>query len=126
MPSFSTPATRHHQQGLGLIGWLLALTIFGLLFIFGLRLFPLYYDYFAVRDIVRDVAHEFRDVHVTQPQVWRSVEKRLNVNGIDYIEPGDLKLIRGRDGQTIQLNYEARSPYLWNIDLIAKFKIEER
>jgi len=127
MPAFSNHSpNRRHQQGLGLIGWLFALVIFGLIFIFGLKVFPLYYDYFAVRDIVREVAHNHRGAHVTQPQLWRSIEKKLNVNSIDYIKPSHLKLIRGKNGSIIHLSYEARTPYLWNIDLVTRFDIREK
>ncbi len=117
---------KFHQQGLGLVSGLISLSIAGLLFIFGLRLFPIYYDYFSVRDIIRDVAHENRGANTSRNRLWRSIEKRLNVNGIDYITPDDFKLIRGKNGNWLNLKYEARTPYLWNIDLVARFDIREK
>ena len=117
---------KFNQQGLGLISGLVTLSIAGLLFIFALRLFPIYYNYFSVRDIMRDVARENRGANVSPTRLWRSIEKRLNVNGIDYINASNFKVIRGKNVNWLNLKYEARTPYLWNIDLVARFDIREK
>lgn len=110
------------QQGLGMVGWMLSLSIFGLIFIFGLRLFPIYYDYFAVQDILKDVAREYRNQNTGQIKLWKAVKKRLNVNDINYITSDDFKALTTRDGTELILKYDAKTPYLWNIDLLVKLE----
>ena len=110
------------QQGMGLIGWMLSISILGLVFIFGLKIFPIYYDYFAIQDILTDVAREHRDKNVGQIKLWKTIKKHLNVNGIDYITSDNFNLIRGRDGKELVLKYDARTTYLWNIDLLVKLE----
>lgn len=110
------------QQGMGMVSWILSLSVLGLVFIFGLKLFPIYYDYFAVQDIIKDVAREYRGKNVGQIKLWKTIKKHLNVNDINYITPDNFKALTTKDGTELILKYDARTTYLWNIDLLVKLE----
>lgn len=116
--------TRQNQKGMSFIGVIFSLIIFAFIFMFGLRLFPLYYDYYAVQDIIEKVAKETAGSNAPPMQVWRKVQKHLEVNSIGYINAEDFNILRNKNGNELVLKYDARTPYVGNIDLIARFEIK--
>ena len=62
---------KHKQKGMTMIGWMLSLAIVGFLALFGLRLAPLYIDYFSLRDMIDDISKEASSSGMTQGQIWR-------------------------------------------------------
>jgi hypothetical protein len=114
------------QKGMTLIGWMLSLAIVGFFVIFGLRLTPLYLDYFTLRDMIDDISAEASSSDMTQGQIWRSLEKRLDMNYIDYITPEHLKLIRHGKKTDIKLDYTAQRPLFGNIGLVVDFSYEAK
>ncbi len=114
------------QKGMTMIGWMLSLAIVGFFVLFGLRLTPLYLDYFSLRDMIDDVSEEAGSGDMTQGQIWRSLEKRLDLNYIDYITQEHLKLKRHGNKTDIALKYEAKRPFFGNIYLVVEFEYEAK
>jgi hypothetical protein len=117
---------RQKQKGMTLIGWMLSLAILGFFVIFGLRLTPLYLDYFSLRDMIDEISAEASSTGMTQGQIWRTLEKRLDMNYIDYIKQEHLKLKRHGKKTDIALNYEAKRPLFGNIHLVVDFAYEAK
>jgi len=117
---------KHKQKGMTMIGWMLSLAIVGFLALFGLRLAPLYIDYFSLRDMIDDISKEASSSGMTQGQIWRSLGKRLDMNYIDYITQEHLKLKRHGKKTDIALKYEAKSPFIGNIHLVVDFSHEAK
>ncbi|HHJ20125.1 MAG TPA: DUF4845 domain-containing protein [Gammaproteobacteria bacterium] len=114
------------QQGMSLIGWLFVLAIFGFIGLFALRLAPLYFDYYTIKDVVEDVAGEVHNDNVSKIQLWKSLSKRLNVNYIDYITSDDLSVLRNKTGTHIVLEYKKMEHFLANIDLVVTFTCQSK
>lgn len=114
------------QQGMTLIGMLFMLVILGFVFLFGLRLFPIYYDYFSVKTILQDVTNEVGSTSVSPLQVWKRMDKHLEVNGIGYISSDALNVNRNNHGNEVTLNYDAYTPFVANIDLVVNFQISAK
>lgn len=112
---------RHKQKGMTMIGWMFTLAIVGFFVIFGLRLAPLYYDYFTLRNVLDEIASEASDAGMSQGQIWRTLEKRLDMNYIDYITQDHLKLKRQGKKTDITLDYKAERPLFGNIALVVDF-----
>ena len=117
---------KNKQKGMTLIGWMLSLAIIGFFVLFGLRLAPLYLDYFSLRDMINDISKEASSRNMTQGQIWRALEKRLDMNYIDYITQEHLKLKRHGKKTNIALNYEAKRPFFGNINLVVDFSYEAK
>ena len=86
------------QRGMTFWGWLVVLGIVGVAALVGIKLFPKYYDFFSVKSIVNQIAEED---YVTAPkaqQVWKSMNKYLDVNYIEYIKKEHLK-VKKRKGR---------------------------
>lgn len=114
------------QKGMTMIGWMLSLAILGFFVLFGLRLTPLYLDYFSLRDMIDEISEEASSTGMTQGQIWRALEKRLDVNYIDYITQEHLKLKRHGKKTDIALKYEAKRPFFGNIHLVVDFSHEAK
>ena len=50
-----------------------------------------------------------------------NLQKYFDVGYVDSVEGKNLKLIRNKDKNEIDMNYEVRKPFIYNIDFILKF-----
>jgi len=117
---------KQRQKGMTMIGWMFSLALVGFIALFGLRLTPLYIDYFSLRDMIDDLSQEASSSGMTQGQIWRALEKRLDMNYIDYITQENLKLKRHGKKTDIALKYEAKRPFIGNIHLVVDFSHEAK
>ncbi len=110
------------QSGHGVLGNLFWLLVMGFFLLLGIRLFPVYYDYFAIKASMNDVAKS-SDLHGKgRRQIWDRLYKHLTVNDIDYLDERDLKIRRTQQGTEMTLDYEVRRPFLANVDLVVHFR----
>lgn len=120
------PVSIYNQQGMSLVSWLIVLSMLGFIGLFVLRLAPLYFDYYTIKDVVEDVAGEIHNDSVSKIQVWKKLSKRLNVNYIDYITSDDLSMIRDKTGTHITLDYKKMEHFMGNIDLVVNFSTQAK
>lgn len=107
-------------------GFIKLFFIFGsiaLVAIVGLKLFPLYSNQFKVAKAVKSTATEGS---IDPAQVRRAMEKRWDIESIDYLNWKDVKIERAGDGGgALVYDYEARTHLFYNIDLVLTFKGRE-
>lgn len=113
---------RHRQQGVTVMGWIVILLIVGLFALTAIKLFPMYFQFFQVRDILHDVAAD-KEIDLNNRQaVWVTIGKRLDISQITGIKSEHLKIERDKGRVILTLKYEDRRPYLGNLDIVGKFE----
>jgi hypothetical protein len=114
---------RKHQTGLTMISWVILLLLIGFVALFGFKLVPLYMDYMTINAALTNVAHQAADGPVSASSIHYAIEKQLNVNDVSVVSADDIKI--GTDptsnNMTLTLDYDARTGFVANIDLIAHF-----
>jgi hypothetical protein len=116
-------SVRRKQQGITFLGWVFLLVPIALVAYAGIRLAPVYLNYYRVMRSVSQVAEEARGDDTTSAASLRnSLAKRLDIESVEFPDLKDF-VIR-RDGQqwVIEVNYEEPIPYLYNVSLLATFK----
>ena len=72
----------NHQRGMSFIGILMILSMLGAFFLFGLRAFPLYTEYFSVKQSMASVANQNYQDRNTIQKVRNVLQKNLDINGV--------------------------------------------
>lgn len=114
--------TRNSQTGLTMISWIILLFLIGFVALFGFKLVPIYMDYMTINAALTNIAHNTA-ADTSASAVHSAIEKQFNVNAVSVISADDVKI--GTDPNTnnltLTLDYDARTGFVANVDLIAHF-----
>ena len=109
------------QGGLTLIGFIivLALTIF-VAFI-GMKIVPIYMEYYSVVSAMNGVASERGSANLSPYDIRVRVLNRLYVSySAENVKEQHIKIHRS-NGVNLRIAYEVRKPVIGNLDVVAKF-----
>lgn len=113
------------QSGMTLIGFILVLAVAGVFIYMGMKLIPMYSEYYAVKTALRDVANE-SDVSQEDPGKIKDLFfRRLYISYAENVKADDVKIARRDAGYIMTVDYEVRRPLIANIDVVGHFKAEQ-
>lgn len=108
------------QRGITLLGLVIVLFVLGFAAFIGMKLFPVYQEYFSVVQAMKSVAAQ-PGVSRRQPQeIKEMLMKRFYISYVESVKRQHIKVIQ-QQGLTLQIEYEVRRPLIGNIDFVAKF-----
>ena len=121
------------QTGMSTIVMIVIIGLFGYAIFMGIKIAPVYMEYFSIKSAVDGLADEMKTRKMSKAQYMDSMRRRLDINyvNIDGLTPS-------RDGcdkskkdvfhfQTVKkatevgVNYEKRIPMIANIDFLLAF-----
>lgn len=108
------------QGGLSIIGFMLVLAMTLFVTFIGMRIVPLYIEYYSVVNAVNGVAAERGSAHLSLRSLRIKVLNRLYVSYSDNVKEAAITKVR-RNGIYLRVAYEVRKPVIGNLDVIAKF-----
>lgn len=112
---------RKAQQGISVIGVLLAVILFAIVAKAALAIWPAYWD-------DRVINKEIEDVLKNNPITMKSFEfeskmdQQLSMNNIRDLKIKDITQVQNAGGLEVKKKYEVRKPFLLNIDLVLTFE----
>jgi len=110
------------QKGITLIGFLVALVVSSFFIFIGIRLFPVFSEYHAVRTSMDEVAKQPNIGSASRRDIERFLYNRFNIGYVSSVDlKKDVSLTRSAQGQDLNIKYEVRKPFAYNIDFVAKF-----
>jgi hypothetical protein len=110
------------QRGVTFIGWLVLLVPIALLVYVGIRLTPIYLNYYRVLRSLEQVAADTRGEAQVNPTAVRSaLEKRFDVEYIDHPTAKEVDIHRDGDRWVAVVDYEDVAPLFANVSLLAQF-----
>lgn len=116
---------RHSQRGVTFLGWVLLLIPVAMVVYCGIRLTPVYLNYFRVTRSMAEVAQEAKTSDATSAQTLRSsLDKHFNVDYIDHPDIKDIDIHREGDHWVEIADYEETVPLFSNISLLLQFHHE--
>jgi hypothetical protein len=116
---------RSSQRGVTFIGWLFLLIPLAVLIYAGIRLTPMYLNYMRVARSLTQTATEYEDGGQINPvEVRKSLEKRFDVESIDFPTVKDIDIRREGEGWVAIADYEEAAPLFANISLVVGFHKE--
>ncbi|OQX09679.1 MAG: hypothetical protein BWK73_22200 [Thiothrix lacustris] len=111
------------QQGATFLTWVAGVGLVIFAFITGVKLIPLYMEFYTVRSLVDRVAQESSSKSSLQ-QIRRKVDDYTNVNGLNSLSSKDFQVVavEGKnDVKALEIYYEVRKPWVANIDFLLTF-----
>jgi hypothetical protein len=114
-------AMKRKQGGLSLVGFLVVLAVVGFAAYVGMKLFPMYQEYYAVQSAMKGLANEPGIADMDPAKVEDLFFRRLYINYSENVKPQDVKFERMDGGWKMMVNYEVRRPLVGNLDVVGKF-----
>ena len=113
----------NRQKGLTLIGFIIVLSMALFVAFIGMRIGPIYMEYYSVVSAMNGVASERGSANLSPFDIRVKVLNRLYVSySAGNVKEKDIKINRSsREGKQLRIAYEVRKPVIGNLDVVAKF-----
>ena len=108
------------QNGLTLTSFLIVLAVVGFFIYIGMKLFPVYNEYWSVVTDMKGLAAEPGVKQLSPEEVRARMLRRFDISYVDSVKPQDIKLER-KDGYQLTIAYEVRRNLMYNLDFVAVF-----
>ena len=112
---------KRKQSGLSLVGFLVVLAVVGFAAYIGMKLFPMYQEFYAVQSAMKGLANEPGVADMDPAKVQDLFFRRLYINYSENVKPQNVKFERMEGGWKMRVNYEVRRPLVGNLDVVGKF-----
>lgn len=109
------------QNGLSLVGFLGILLLLTICVLIGMRLFPMYSEYYSVVGSMKSLQQEPGIAKKAPDTIKELFFRRLYVNYVDSVKRKNVLVGRGQKGLFIRVKYEVRRPMVGNLDVVASF-----
>ena len=116
---------KRKQSGLSLVGFLVVLAVVGFAAYVGMKLFPMYQEYYSVQSSMKGLANEPVVADMDPAKVQDLFFRRLYINYSENVKPQNVKFERMEGGWKMRVNYEVRRPLVGNLDVVGKFDASE-
>lgn len=112
----------HKQRGMTFIGLLTIFLLVGIVAYGGIRVLPVYMEYFKVATVLSGLKNELDGKAATRSDIMRSLEKRLGIESVRSMRGTDFKISKVSGGHRVGINYERKAPYVANVEFLITFK----
>ena len=111
----------HKQGGMTLIGFVFVLSFVIFISFIGMKIAPIYMEYYSVVSAMNGVASERGSANLSPYDIRVKVLNRLYVSySAENVKEQHIKLFRS-NGVNLRIAYEVRKPVIGNLDVVAKF-----
>lgn len=110
------------QQGMTAIGFILIMAMIAFFTAIGLKLIPMYIEYYSVTSILKTIQGEPETASRSAAEIEDTILKRLSINEINRVTKDDITITKEGKKVTIEIAYEARVPLFGNLEVIGDFK----
>lgn len=110
----------HAQRGMSLIGFILVLSLVIFVSFIGMKIVPIYMEYYSVVNALNGVASESGSARLSPYDLRIKILNRLYVSYSNNVKESDIEIFRN-NGIHLRIAYEVREPIIGNLDVIAKF-----
>lgn len=113
----------HRQKGLSLISLIVTFAFVGFLAVIVMRLIPVYMDDNSIKSAMEAVASELPP-NASINEVRKRLNKNLEINSVTIVKGVDFQLTKDGEMSLIYIEYEARTPFISNIEFAVTFEHE--
>lgn len=109
-----------NEKGMTLIGFIIVLSIALFVSYLGMKIVPIYLDYYGVVDAMDEMASRPGNSNRTPEQLRTILRDRVYMNYSSRLENSDILFSRG-EGLIMRVKYDVREPILGNLDVVVSF-----
>ncbi|NYZ63101.1 DUF4845 domain-containing protein [Luteimonas deserti] len=112
---------RRTQRGITLLGFIIVLAVIGFFAYVGMKLFPMYSEYYSVKSALKGLANESGVAASDPARIQDLFFRRLYISYSENVKPQNVKIRRVDNGWQMDVQYEVRRPLIGNLDVVGKF-----
>ena len=116
---------KRNQEGMTLLSFVVVLAVVGFALYVGMKLFPMYQEYYAVKSSMKGLANEPGSADMDPARIQDLFFRRLYINYSDNVKPENVKFERATGGWVMKVSYEVRRPLVGNLDVVGKFEAHQ-
>jgi Tfp pilus assembly major pilin PilA len=111
------------QSGITLIGFLVVLIVVGFFGFMAMKLIPAYTEFMGVNKAMNDIATGSMEGK-SLDDVRRDLMKKMDFQYVDdaTIKPKDITIKREGNAAQLNVTYDKRIPFMYNIDFLLHFE----
>lgn len=109
------------QSGITLLGFIVVLAVVGLFAYIGMKLFPMYSEFYSVKSALKGLSNEPGIGNTDPAKIQDLFFRRLYISYAENVKPENVKIKRVDDGWQMDVSYEVRKPVIANLDVVGKF-----
>ena len=110
------------QKGITLIGFVFILIVLGFFAYLGMRIIPMYIEYFSVVKSIKHVASQPGIGTAGEHKIRDLLSREFDIGYVDSIQDKDVKIKQMPGVIELTVDYEVRKPGAYNIDLVGHFQ----
>ena len=111
---------QNKQRGMSMVGLILFMSLLGFIGYAGIRLGPIYSEYYSVVKAMKLVANKPGAANKTPSAIKEDMMKSFHTSYIKRVKKNDIKVIRSR-GKQLQVKYDVQEPFMGNLDFLLHF-----
>ena len=112
---------RRKQGGITLIGFIIVAAVVGFFVYIGIKLFPMYSEYYSVKSALKGLSAEAGVANYEPAKIRDLFFRRLYVSDAQNVKQDNVKIQRVDSGWQVDVQYEVRKPLVANLDVVGKF-----
>ncbi|HBK45900.1 MAG TPA: DUF4845 domain-containing protein [Xanthomonadaceae bacterium] len=112
---------KRNQSGMTLMSFVVVLAVVGFGLYVGMKLFPMYQEYYSVRTAMKGLANEPGSADMDPSKLQDLFFRRMDINYSESVKKENVKFERIEGGWRMKVNYEVRRELVGNLDVVGKF-----
>jgi hypothetical protein len=116
--------TFSNQRGMSMWGMMVVAVMASIYLMAGLKLFPVYMEYFNMKGIVDQVKADPELKGAPKEKIMTAMSRRVQLADFANIDKDSYSVtkVEGKNAYTIDVYYEVRTPLLANVSIVTEFE----
>jgi hypothetical protein len=116
---------KRKQGGMTMLGFLITLSVVILFLFCGMKIVPMYIEYYSVKKALASIANEQSASATSKDAIRGLFARHLKIDYVKIIKPDMLKIEATDSGFNLTVDYERREELIANLDVVGKFRVEQ-
>lgn len=114
------------QGGITMIGFLITLAVIMLFVYCGMKIIPMYTEYYSVKQALAGMASDQELSTASKAKIRTLFNRRMNMSyALTVLKMDPLKIESTDNGYLLTVDYERREELIANLDIVGKFHAEQ-
>lgn len=120
MPARQWVGRNGQQRGMTVIGMLLSVVAIAFVALIGMKVVPMYIQYFSIKSTIENIRKEPLLAQMTTSDIQIAIQKRFDIGYVDNISARDLKIRNERNGRVLDLIYQDERSLFYGLYVVLK------
>ena len=116
---------KRKQGGMTMLGFLITLSVVILFLFCGMKIVPMYIEYYSVKMALASIANEQSASATSKDAIRALFARHLKIDYVKIIKPDMLKIEATDSGFNLTVDYERREELIANLDVVGRFHAEQ-